>query len=87
MLAAESRLARMDLHEDFAELYETEDSDVLRRRFAKRYRELIGIDPNRRAELRGELERVRDSGSLPVEQVIERLNRPQASGPSSVIGA
>ena len=74
-LKADRKLAEMDLFADLAELYETEQSPRLRQRFADRYRRLIGVHPEQRKEFRAALERVLAGGGMPVEDVIDLINR------------
>lgn len=53
-------LARLDLFEDLAELAESETVEELRSRLRTRYRQLTGIEPERRAALTATLTRVVD---------------------------
>jgi len=72
-LRAEQKLAEMDLYEDLAALHEEETCNVLKARFAERYRELIGVHPDNRDQLREAMERVRDGGGADVADVIDGL--------------
>jgi hypothetical protein len=72
-LKAERKLAELDLYEDLAGLHAEETCHLLKARFAERYRELIGVHPDRRDELREAMERVRDGGGAEVADVIDGL--------------
>jgi hypothetical protein len=74
-LRAEERLARMALVEDMGVLADTEASPRLRRKFAAQYRRVIGVNPERRRELRIALEGVKAGGGRPVADVIDSINR------------
>jgi hypothetical protein len=63
----------MNLHERLAEHAVRERSGSLRAEYADRYRELIGVAPDQRAEFLAALERVRDGGGMGVQDVIDLL--------------
>lgn len=86
-LEARKTLALMNLHEGLAERAIRERSGSLRTEYAGRYRELIGVSPEQRAEFRAALERVRDGGGMGVQDVIDLLRlRSQAKGFGSGAG-
>ena len=68
----------MDVFEDRAELYETEHSPTLRRHHAERYRELVGVYPENRWELREALERIDAGGGSSVADTIDLIKRAHA---------
>lgn len=72
---AELRLERVAAFEDVAEIYEAATIAEDRKKFAEAYRRLVGIHPENRQEFREALERIRDSGGLPVQDLIDILNR------------
>lgn len=77
----------MDLHRGLAERSEAEPSPHLQAVFAGRYREIIGVPPERRTEFREALERVRDGGGMDVQDVLDLIRlRAQANGSGSVGG-
>jgi hypothetical protein len=65
----------MDLFEDFADLHDTEPTPQMRRYYAHRYRELIGVHPDQRQELREALQRVVNGGGSAVNDVIDLIRR------------
>jgi hypothetical protein len=81
VLTARRTLATMKLHRGLAERWEAEASPSLRAEYAKRYRELIGVEPNLRDEFHAALERIEAGGGMPVADVIDLLRmRHQANG-------
>lgn len=74
-LKARATLARMRLHEGLAERWERAVSPSLQAEYAQRYRQLIGVVPTLRGELRAALERIEDGGLMPVADVIDLLAR------------
>ena len=84
-LDAEYVLAVMEEYADLAELWEAETCPELRRDFAEQYREIIGVPPERREELRTAMERIREGVRARVQDVRESL-RSQPNGSGSVRG-
>ena len=74
-LDAELRLERVAAFEDVAEIYEAATIAEDRQKFAEAYRRLVGIHPENRQEFCEALERIRDGGGLPVQDLIDILNR------------
>jgi hypothetical protein len=74
-LRAEEKLAHMDIAEDLALLAESEASPRLRRQLSDRYRATAGVRPELRHELRSAMKRVIAGGGMPVEAVIDLINR------------
>lgn len=74
-LDAELRLERVAAFEDVAEIYEAATIAEDRKQFAEAYRRLVGIHPENRQEFCEALERIRDGGGLPVQDLIDILNR------------
>ncbi len=72
---AELRLERVAAHEDVAEIFDTETVPTERQQFAESYRRLVGVHPDDRHEFRQALERIRDGGGMPVDDLIEAFNR------------
>ena len=72
---AELRLERVAAHEDVAEIYEAATIASDRQKFAEAYRRLVGVHPEQRQEFCEALGRIRDGGGLPVQDLIEMLNR------------
>ena len=70
----------MDVSEDTAELYETETSEKLRRRFKDLYVRRIGIEPELRHELRPVLEGIKAGGRATVDEAIARLRTLYRNG-------
>jgi hypothetical protein len=79
-LAAETKLAELDLHEDVAELHDAAVG-AERARFAAWYRELIGVHPDRRRELRDAVARIEARGERPVADAVREIG--QTPNPSS----
>lgn len=67
---ARVKLAELNRHEQVARWCEQETSAMLRQQFAQSYRELVGVDPAQRHELRAALERVAQGGGMPVDDVL-----------------
>lgn len=63
----------MDVHEDLALDAEREPNLVLRQDFAAAYRDLIGVAPERRHELRTVLQAIRNGASARVATVLQRF--------------
>ena len=74
-LRADRVLASTDLFEDLADLHDTEESPRLRQQFAERYRRLIGVHPDLRAEFRTALHNILNDGGGAVDDVIELIHR------------
>ena len=71
---AELRLERVVVHEDVAEVFDSETVPAERQQFAESYRRLVGVHPADRHEFRQALERIRDGGGLPVGDLIAVFN-------------
>lgn len=78
-LEAIELLRKLDRNEDVAGWAESIVPDVLRPSFARRYRELIGVPPERRGELRAALERIRDGGGGDVADVLAAIQANESS--------
>ena len=72
---AELQLDRIAAHEDVAEIFEAATIQTDRQQFAEAYRRLVGVHPQQRQEFREALERIQDGGGLPVQDLIDILNR------------
>lgn len=72
---AELRLERVAAHEDMAEFFDNETVPTERQQFAESYRRLVGVHPENRHEFRDALERIRDGGGMPVDDLLEEFNR------------
>jgi hypothetical protein len=84
-LRAESHLAKIDLFEDLAGLYEFESVSKRREAYAERYRRNVGVFPEQRYDLKTALERIVAGGRQPVADVIEIFRRKhQTNGSASV---
>ena len=77
---AEKKLAHMDLAEDYADLWETEVEEGMRRFYAEKYRTFIGVPLERREELRAAMEEIKASGKGTVQGALERLIQANGSG-------
>jgi hypothetical protein len=85
-LQAECKLAELDLYEDLAALHDEETCPVLRRYFAERYATILGVQPDRREELRSALEPIRDGSGASVAALLADLRRDyprNGSGPAA----
>ena len=69
-LRAETRLAKLDLFADLAELHDTELISRQRKEFAARYRACVGVHPDQRFTFRSALERILAGNGGSVDQVI-----------------
>jgi hypothetical protein len=65
----------MDVLADLARLAENHQVAAIRQRLRKRYRDVVGVDPERRDELRAALERIKAGGGASVEDVVDLINR------------
>jgi len=81
-IEAERLLARLDLFEEMAELAESEYVERVRERLCARYRELLGIEPERRSELKAALTRVADGTGAWAEVDDLLHSEAQQKGPS-----
>ena len=72
---AERRLELLDVNEETAVQAETEPHERLRLAFAERYRNLIGVMPERRHEFRSRLTYRTDD--MKVDWIVEALNRDE----------
>ncbi len=72
---AEAKLAQMDLAEDLGVLSDSEECPRLRRTLAEQYRQVIGVAPQYREQLRIALERVKAGGGMPVADVVDLMER------------
>lgn len=66
-------LRRLERNEDVARWAESIVPDLLRPGFAERYRELVGVTPEKRHELKAALERICDGGGGDVRDVLGLL--------------
>ena len=83
-IEAERLLAHLDLFEDLAQLAAEETIAGLRDRHRTRYEQLIGIEPERREELRSALTRVVDGAASWHDEVANLLqNAAQQNGSSA----
>jgi CO dehydrogenase/acetyl-CoA synthase alpha subunit len=81
---AEAKLAALDVYDDLGELFDEEvgrQRDYLRRRF----RQLVGVDPEQRHDLRRVLQRVEQTGQITVDEAVHHVN--QTAKPSSSASA
>jgi hypothetical protein len=69
-LRAETRLAKLDLFDDLAELHDTAMTERERQAFAERYRDYVGVLPARRAMFRLALEKILAGDGSTVAQVV-----------------
>ena len=72
---AELRLERLVAHEDVAEFFADATVPAEREQFAASYRRLVGVHPDDRHEFREALERIRDGGGMPVNDLVSTFNR------------
>ena len=71
----ELRLERLVAHEDVAELFAGAMVSAEREQFAASYRRLVGVHPDDRHEFREALDRIRDGGGMPVNDLVDTFNR------------
>lgn len=72
---AELRLEHLTAYEDVAEFFDAATVLSDREKFAASYRRLVGVHPEHRQEFREALERIRDGGGMPVDELIAEFNR------------
>ncbi len=82
-LAAEAKLAAMELASEYADLREAEACPRLRAHFAAQYRRMIGVDPTKRDDLAVALRGIRDGGRRSVDEVLAELTRTGPPPPSA----
>ena len=67
---AETRLAKLDLFEDLAELHDTEVVLQERVRLSAQYQACVGVPPQQRNEFRAAMERILAGNGGSVDQVL-----------------
>lgn len=72
-LNADCKLAELELYDDLAALHDEETCPRMRQLYAQRFRELVGVHPDQRDEFQQALERIRDGGGVPVQDVVDGL--------------
>jgi hypothetical protein len=65
----------MDVLADLALLAENHQCAPIRERLRKQYRNVVGVDPEKRGELRAALARISAGGGAAVEDVAGLVNR------------
>ncbi len=76
---ARRRLQELASREHLATRWEAEKPGVIRTALAEAYRNVLGIHPSQREEYRDALERIAESGSMAVEDLIEILRQRYSS--------
>lgn len=67
-------------HEDFARTCEQQRFAVMHDAYVQRYRELIGVTPDRREALREILEPLQQGSAVPLASIIDHVNVQTSNG-------